>query len=93
MIRDYLPCKVKEGGGQQCERQDPHGDDGHWWSRHTIEHERMGNGWACWGEGWKHAPAPPGGRIAELREQIAGLSAELAELEALEQIDVLGGTG
>jgi hypothetical protein len=47
-VLDELPCKVKEGGGQQCENPEPHGEDGrHWWSAHTIMHERMGNGHSC----------------------------------------------
>lgn len=47
-LRDYLPCKHRESGGMQCEREEAHGDDvGHWWSQHTIMHGRAGNGWAC----------------------------------------------
>lgn len=47
-LRKYLPCKFKESGGKQCEREEAHGDEiPHFWSRHTIMHERYGNGWAC----------------------------------------------
>ena len=81
----YLPCEYEEGGGRQCERQDPHGDDGHWWSKHTIEHERRGNGYAC---SAMRNPAPPLGRMWEIREEIMLLQSELAELEALEKIDI-----
>lgn len=45
--RRLLPCEFTEGGGQRCERLDPHEDDDHRWSDHTIRHERAGNGWAC----------------------------------------------
>lgn len=44
----YLPCKFEEGGGRQCEREEAHGDEiPHFWSMHTIMHERAGNGYAC----------------------------------------------
>lgn len=47
-LQDYLPCKFTEGGGKQCEREEAHGDEiPHFWSMHTIMHERAGNGWAC----------------------------------------------
>lgn len=46
-LRNYLPCKFTEGGGKQCEREEAHDDDKHWWSKHTMVHEKAGNGYAC----------------------------------------------
>lgn len=46
-LRDYLPCKFKESGGVQCEREEAHEDDNHYFSMHTIMHSKRGNGWAC----------------------------------------------
>lgn len=46
-LRDYLPCKHKESGGYQCEREEAHDDHKHWFSKHTIMHAKAGNGWAC----------------------------------------------
>lgn len=42
-----FPCPYRESGGRQCERLDDHDDDSHWFSAHTIEHDRLGNGYAC----------------------------------------------
>lgn len=47
MLRYGFSCQYREGGGNVCENPEPHGEDGHWWSAHTILHERMGNGWSC----------------------------------------------
>ena len=46
-ITDGFSCQHRESGQQVCENPEPHGEDGHWWSAHTILHERMGNGWSC----------------------------------------------
>jgi len=47
-LQNYLPCKYKESGGKQCEREEAHGDDvRHYFSKHTIMHEKAGNGYAC----------------------------------------------
>lgn len=46
-MRARLPCDAKDSGGTQCERTDPHDEDGHWVSRHTQFHDVLGNGYAC----------------------------------------------
>lgn len=46
-LRDYLPCKHRESGGYQCEREEADHDGPCWFSMHTIMHARAGNGWAC----------------------------------------------
>lgn len=41
-------CAHREGGGRWCENVSPsHSDDEHWFSRHTILHDRLGNGYSC----------------------------------------------
>lgn len=42
-----LNCGHHESGGYACERLDAHSSDGHRFGRHTIEHARLGNGYAC----------------------------------------------
>lgn len=42
-----LPCGARESGGVRCERTDPHGEDGHRISHHTVMHDLWGNGWTC----------------------------------------------
>lgn len=42
-----LPCPARESGGLQCERVEPHEEDRHWLSEHTIRHSLIGNGYAC----------------------------------------------
>jgi len=32
-----LTCPARESGGVQCERLDPHEEDGHWISKETIQ--------------------------------------------------------
>ncbi len=49
---DVLVCLSRESGGKQCERLDPHDEDGHSFGPHTIWHERVGPGWPC------HPPSP-----------------------------------
>lgn len=44
---EVLTCTFREGGQKVCENLEPHGEDGHWWSAHTIMHDRMGNGHSC----------------------------------------------
>jgi len=47
-ISEMLTCPYIESGGKQCERLDPHPiDSGHFYGRHTIAHERAGNGYSC----------------------------------------------
>lgn len=38
-------CDYRESGGMRCEVVGPHRK--HYWSEHTIAHERMGNGYSC----------------------------------------------
>jgi hypothetical protein len=40
-----LTCPHRESGGYRCEMVGPH--DRHQFGRHTIEHARWGNGYAC----------------------------------------------
>lgn len=47
-LRNWLPCPFRESGGRQCERAEIHGDEiPHYFSPHTVSHDRAGNGWAC----------------------------------------------
>lgn len=43
----HLECPHKEGGGRQCEAIGPH--EQHYFSQHTIVHDRLGNGRGCAG--------------------------------------------
>jgi hypothetical protein len=82
-LRDYLPCKFTEGGGKQCEREEEHNDDNHFFSMHTIMHERYGNGWAC--ESFKE----PVALFAEkelVKEKIRHLTEYLAELDGMPSV-------
>jgi hypothetical protein len=82
MLRDWLPCKVRESGGRQCERPDAHGDDvPHYWSEHTILHDRRGNGWSC---GALREPVNVVAYRNRLRAQVAELTAELEELDVIQ---------
>lgn len=47
-LRNWLPCPFRESGGRQCERAEVHGDEiPHYFSPHTVSHDRAGNGWDC----------------------------------------------
>jgi hypothetical protein len=47
-MHEFVPvCRAQESGGLYCERTDPHGEDGHWISPHTVRHDRIGNGYWC----------------------------------------------
>ena len=39
-----LTCPAREDGGFQCERLDPHGEDGHWMSAESIRARLQGEG-------------------------------------------------
>ncbi|UDL16660.1 hypothetical protein SEA_ATUIN_267 [Arthrobacter phage Atuin] len=81
MLRDWLPCKHRESGGRQCEREEAHGDDTpHWFSMHTMLHDRAGNGWAC--SSFKEPVAVHAYR-ERLREQVLLLTDELEELDLI----------
>jgi hypothetical protein len=80
MLREWLPCKYRESGGRQCEREEAHEDDRHWWSDHTIRHDRAGNGWAC--ESFREPVAVHAYR-ERLRAKVMDLTEELAELDAI----------
>jgi hypothetical protein len=83
-LREYLPCKVTEGGGMQCEREEAHGDDiPHWWSKHTMAHERAGNGYAC--EAFKEPVAMFA--VKEMtKDRIRKMNEYLAELDAMPSV-------
>ncbi len=83
-LRDYLPCKYRESGGNQCEREEYHGDEiPHWWSEHTIKHERYGNGWAC--ESFKE-PVALFAKKEQIKERIRRLTEYLDELDEMPSV-------
>ena len=77
-LRDYLPCKFREGGGYQCEREEAHDDDDHFFSMHTIIHSQYGNGYAC--EAFKE-PVALFAYKQYLKEQIQDQMDWLAEVD------------
>lgn len=83
-LQKWLPCKFREGGGKQCEREEVHGDDvPHWWSKHTMAHERAGNAWAC--ESFKE-PVAMFAYKERLKDKIKSLTEYLAELEEMPSV-------
>lgn len=82
-LLDYLPCKHKEGGGRQCEREEAHDDDNHFFSMHTVMHERYGNGWAC--ESFKE-PVALFAEKERVKAQIRNLQEYLAKLDAMPSV-------
>lgn len=83
-LQDYLPCKHTESGGKQCEREEEHGDEiPHFWSKHTIVHERAGNGYAC--EAFKE-PVALFAKKEMVKEQIRSLQEYLAKLDAMPSV-------
>lgn len=83
MLRDYLPCKHRESGGYQCEREEVHDDDNHYFSKHTIMHARYGNGWAC--ESFKE-PVALFAEKERVREKIRHLTEYLARLDEMPSV-------
>jgi hypothetical protein len=82
-LRDYLPCKHRESGGYQCEREEAHDDDYHYFSKHTIMHAKYGNGYAC------EAFEEPVALFAEkerVREKIAWYQEYLARLDEMPSV-------
>lgn len=83
-LRQYLPCKFTEGGGKQCEREEAHGDEiPHFWSMHTIRHEKAGNGYAC--EAFEE-PVALFAKKEMVKEQIRDLTEYLAELDGMPSV-------
>lgn len=82
-LRKYLPCKHKESGGYQCEREEAHDDDNHYFSMHTIMHARAGNGWAC--ESFKE-PVALFAEKERIKEKIRHLTEYLAKLDAMPSV-------
>lgn len=82
-LRDYLPCKFREGGGYQCEREEAHDDDNHYFSMHTIMHARRGNGYAC--EAFKE-PVALFAEKERIREKIRWYTDYLARLDEMPSV-------
>lgn len=82
-LMDFLPCKHKESGGRQCEREEAHDDDNHFWSKHTIMHSKYGNGWAC--EAFKE-PVALFAKKEMVKEEIRRMQEYLAKLDGMPSV-------
>lgn len=84
-LQAYLPCKHTESGGKQCEREEAHGDEiPHYFSMHTIMHEKWGNGYAC--EAFPEYPVALFAEKEMVKEKIRNLTEYLAKLDAMPSV-------